>query len=111
LSGLRLSESLEFYWDRLDKLCVDLSQARPMLRIPEGEEKGNADRLLPMAPGFAEFLLAVPEAERFGRVFKLRGLRLKASPLPEWVSDVVSRVGREAEVVVHVNARAVSQWV
>ena len=63
LSGLRLEESLELYWDRDDQLCVDLSGKRPMLRIPGELEKGNQDRLLPMAPEFAEFLLATPTVD------------------------------------------------
>ena len=70
-SGLRLEESLNLYWDRADKLCVDLSGKRPMLRIPAELEKGHKDRLLPMAPEFAEFLSRTPGAERKGRVFKL----------------------------------------
>ena len=70
-SGLRLGESLELFWDRDDKLCVDLSGKRPMLRIPGALEKGNRDRMLPMAPEFAELLLATPEAERTGPVFRL----------------------------------------
>lgn len=71
-SGLRLAESLELYWDRPDRLCVDLSGKYPMLRILAELEKGHQDRLLPVAPEFAEFLLAVPEEERHGRVFGLR---------------------------------------
>ena len=68
-AGLRLSESLELYWDRDDRLCVDLSGHHPMLAIPGELEKGGKDRLLPVAPEFAEFLLATPEAERTGPVF------------------------------------------
>lgn len=49
-SGLRLAESLQLCWDRPDRLCVDLSGCRPMLRIPAELEKGNQDRLLPIAP-------------------------------------------------------------
>jgi integrase len=69
-SGLRLGEALNLYWDRPDRLCVDLSGKRPMLRITAECEKGNRDRLLPVVPEFAEFLLATPAAERHGRVFK-----------------------------------------
>jgi len=70
LSGLRLTESLELYWDRSDKLCIDLAGRRPMLRIPAELEKGNQDRILPLSPEFAEFLLATPKADRRGPVFK-----------------------------------------
>jgi hypothetical protein len=34
LSGLRLSESLELFWVRHDRLCIDLESKRPMPRIP-----------------------------------------------------------------------------
>ncbi len=84
LSGLRLGESLELCWDQDDKLCVDLSGKRPMLRIPAALEKGNRDRLLPIAPEFAEFLLATPEDKRTGYVF---------APLPQRPK----RTGRLAE--------------
>jgi len=40
-SGLRLSESLELYWDQSSKLTVDMTDRRPMLRIPAELEKGN----------------------------------------------------------------------
>ena len=49
-SGLRLGEALNLYWDRPDKLCVDLTGSRPMLRIVAELEKGGRDRLLPIAP-------------------------------------------------------------
>jgi hypothetical protein len=71
-SGLRLAESLELYWDRQDKLSVDMSGRRPMLRIPANLEKGNQNRLLAMAPEFAEFLERTPPEERKGRVFMLK---------------------------------------
>jgi hypothetical protein len=40
-----------------------------MLRIPAALEKGNKDRLLPIAPEFVEFLPATPEVEQTGYVF------------------------------------------
>ena len=70
-SGLRLEEALNLWWDADDGLSVDLSGRRPMLRIPAEHEKGNQDRLLPMAPEFAEMLLTIPQDERDGRVFEL----------------------------------------
>jgi integrase len=80
LSGLRLAESLELSWDRDDKLCADMQPGEhPMLRIPAALEKGNQDRLLPMAPEFAEFLQETPQAERTGYVFKPMPQREKRS--------------------------------
>ncbi len=101
LSGLRLAESLELYWDRDDKLCVDLSGRYPMLRIPAELEKGHKDRLLPIAPEFAEFLLATREAERSGPVFSPLPRRPnRARPGEWWVSRVVCRIGEKAGVKV-----------
>jgi hypothetical protein len=42
-----------------------------MLRIPAELEKGHKDRLLPMAPEFAELLRATAKESRQGPVFKL----------------------------------------
>ena len=101
LSGLRLAESMELWWDRDDKLCVDLSGEHPMLRIPAELEKGNQDRLLPMAPEFAEFLLATPEADRTGPVFNPRAQRVYEERLqPHRVGEIVVKIGRAAGVKV-----------
>jgi integrase len=100
-SGLRLSESLELFWDRTDKLCIDMTERRPMLRIPAGLEKGNQDRVLPMAPEFAELLSEVPEADRHGRVFKLVGANGNTRAMaPEWVGRPTCRIGYAAGVKV-----------
>lgn len=101
-SGLRLSESLNLRWSsQVGSLVVDFNGRRPILRIPAEAEKGNQDRELPMAPEFAEFLAAVPEHKRVGRVFKLVGKRWgDARMQSDWVSRVVCRIGRIAGVVV-----------
>lgn len=103
-SGLRLSESLELYWDRDDRLSLDFSGKYPMMRIRAEAEKGNKDRLLPIVPEFAEFLQRVPKEERIGPVF---------NPLPERsngkrmtslaVSKKVAEIGKKAHVVVGEN--------
>jgi integrase len=104
LSGLRLAESLQLYWDRPDRLCVDLKSRRPMLRIPAEFEKGHRDRLLPITPDFAEFLLTTPEAERHGRVF--RPLMPSGNPASgEQAGRMVALIGELARVVVHTDPR------
>jgi integrase len=100
-SGLRLAESLELYWNDDSKLCVVFLGEDVMLRIPGELEKGNKDRLLPIAPEFAEFLLQTSEDQRTGRVFrpmatKVRGERLTV----DRVSRIISKIGRVANVVV-----------
>jgi integrase len=102
-SGLRLCESLALEWTGTTPgaLVVDFTGRRPMLRIPAESEKGGQDRLLPMAPEFAEFLQETPGAERHGRVFRLAGRRWPAGRMQgDWVSRVVCRIGRKARVVV-----------
>lgn len=100
-SGLRLAESLELHWTDDSKLCVDLSLKHPMLRIPAELEKGNKDRLLPMAPEFASFLAAVPESKRRGYVFNPKAQRERNDRLSEQqVGRVVSQIGEKAGVVV-----------
>jgi len=101
LSGLRLAESIELYWDRDDRLCVDLAGKRPMLRIPAQLEKGKQDRILPMAPEFYEFLMKTPEAERTGRVFKpLRRCHEGERLTDDRICRLVSAMGQKANVKV-----------
>jgi integrase len=104
LSGLRLTESLEVFWSRSDRLCIDLTGKRPMLRIPAELEKGHRDRILPITPDFAECLLATPEDQRRGPVFRPimpSGSRAKAQE----GGRMVALIGELARVVVHTNAK------
>jgi len=103
-SGLRLAESLVLTWDTGDPMSVDFSDKYPMLRIAAESEKGFQDRLLPMAPEFAEFLQRTPEADRVGPVFKLV-TRLGRPPREWWVSSVVSKIGKAAGVKVNTDRR------
>lgn len=106
LSGLRLSEALELYWDRRDRLCIDLSEKRPLLLIPAELEKGNRDRLLPITPDFAEFLFATPRQERVGRIFPLVNQSGQPAVFTEnWVSRVVARIGKAADIEVNVDVK------
>ncbi len=105
-SGLRLAESLELYWDRDDRLCIDLTGKRPMMRIPAELEKGHKDRLLPIAPEFAEFLLATPEASRTGHVFNPLSRRAnRPRPREYHVCKVISAIGERAGVKVNTDPR------
>ena len=104
-SGLRLEESLELWWDRDDQLCVDTTGRRVKLRIPADMEKGNEDRVLPLAPEFEEFLLATPGSARSGRVFKPSAKRIGATlPKAHRVGEIASEIGKAAGVIVARNA-------
>ena len=100
-SGLRLSESLDLYWDREDKLSLDFSRKHPMMRIRAESEKGNKDRLLPIVPEFARFLESVPEDERTGPVFDPLAERKHLDRMTSTaISKKVAEIGELANVVV-----------
>jgi integrase len=100
-SGLRLEESIQLWWDRDDRLSVDFSGRRPMLRIAGEHEKGHRDRLLAMAPEFAEFLTETPKAKRHGPVFELPREKAPGErPSKWWVSRVICDIGKASGVVV-----------
>jgi len=74
--GLRLGESLDVWWDRLEKILpVFPKNGRAMLQVPGELEKGNTDRLLPIAREFSLFLTETPDVARTGPVFRLDGSR------------------------------------
>jgi integrase len=101
-SGLRLEESLMLTWDDDSMLRVLLTGKYPMLHIPAELEKGNKDRLLPIAPEFGEFLLATLETERTGFVFNPQPIRPERSTRlgDQQVGRLVSRIGKAAAVKV-----------
>ena len=110
LSGLRLGEALDLRWDSDESLSVDFSRKRPMLRIPGDCEKGNTDRLLPMTPDFAAFLLQTPEAERTGLVFPIMPRRIIPGRIgTDRVSRLLSSIGKAAGVLVSRTGKA-EKW-
>jgi integrase len=100
LSGLRLEESTVLSWDEDSLIMVDLGGRRPRLRIYAEAEKGHQDRLLPMTPDFAKFLLQTPRAEREGVVFKIVGYYTHEQMTPPRIGRIISEIGRKANVVV-----------
>ena len=101
LSGLRLEESLVLSWDEDAPISVDLSGRHPRLRIYSEAEKGHRDRLLPMTADFAAYLLATPDRDHHGPVFKLDGLWTGKPITPRGVGRVVSAIGEKAGVIVN----------
>lgn len=101
LSGLRLGESLVLSWDDDATISVDLSGRRPRLRIYAEAEKGHEDRLLPLTPDFADFLVKTPVAERNGLVFKINALDTGEPMTQKCIAKIVSAIGKKARVVVN----------
>ncbi len=102
LSGLRLSESMDFWWDREDRLHpVFPRHGHPYFRVFAESEKGHSDRHLPMTPDFVDFLQRTPVSGRRGRVFQLPGMRRGTVEVrSKWVGKVISKIGAHAQVVV-----------
>jgi integrase len=106
LSGLRLGEALNLTWDDDRKLWLDLSGEFPMMRIRSELEKANEDRVLPITPGFADFLMETPGDERTGPVFNPMPLSGQGGRLGLlWVSKVISAIGEAAGVKVATDIR------
>ena len=99
-SGLRLGEALTLSWDDERHITVDTSGDRPRLRIAAGQDKSGKARTLPLAPEFAEMLLAVPEEQRTGPVFPLAGMKAERVTDLMYVSRVVGKIGEAAGVKV-----------
>jgi integrase len=107
-SGLRLGELMNLHWSD-ESYIVPMWGRRslPVLAIPAAMQKNNTEESIPLLPGFEALLLETPEPQRFGWVFNPmslqtmlgRGVR-QQRPNAEWVSKVISRVGKASGVVV-----------
>jgi integrase len=101
LSGLRLGEAMALSWD-CGGFRADLDGKRPMFIIHAEAEKGHKDRLLPMAPEFAEFIARVPADLRTGYVFDFgkrrygRGKR----PTTKTAGQNICDIGKAAKIKV-----------
>jgi integrase len=106
LSGLRLNEAINLYWDRNDRLRIDLSGKCPLLHIPGELQKSGKDQVCAVAPEFAALLDTVPDCDRHGQVFKL-GLfeRIRPADWKEKASKVGCAIGKAARVVVATDVR------
>src|SRR5271165_2236547 len=81
-------------------LVVDMTGRRPMLRIDAAHEKGNRDRLLPLAPEFCRLLSRVPADKRRGKVFFVPHPKTgRPMPVVE-ASAILSAIGKAAGVKV-----------
>lgn len=107
LSGLRLDESTMLSWDSTDGFHVIVDGDRAKLRIPDWVEKGHEDRIYPLTPDFVQFLLAVPEDQRRGLVFRPtytnhRNSRVETYRNSREVGRTFSAVGKLAGIVVDI---------
>lgn len=99
LSGLRLGEALRLTWDP-SGFCVNLAGDVPRLKIEANEQKSTKAELLPLAPDFREFLLAVPPAQRHGRVFRPLLFGQVGNMRLDTCSKKIQEIGAKAKVMV-----------
>jgi integrase len=103
LTGLRLGEAVALSWEPDAAFAVCLSGRRPVFRIA-GAQKNGKYQDCPMVPDAAEFLLATPEGDRRGRVFRPMRKDGDDSPMREdTASKVICAIGKKAGVVVAKN--------
>lgn len=105
-SGLRIGEAIDLSWDEPERMRVDMSRKYPMLQILAEDEKGFADRLLPIAPEFGRWLLETPTEQRTGPVFHWPRLRNRKGKDPHrvdefWVIHQICEIGEKANVIVN----------
>ena len=99
LSGLRLGEALNLWWDRLDKIHVEnIDGRRPVLRIP-GLQKNGEDTISPLTPDFVAHLRAIPLADRTGPIYTVAGKRGPNRSV-DYVGRMISDLGEKALIVV-----------
>ena len=71
-SGLRSGEALKLSWEPLSPVAVITRPGEePVLRFQPKGHKARRAETTPVAPDFADMLLAVPEDRREGKVFRL----------------------------------------
>jgi integrase len=105
-SGLRLSEAMNLYWDRPDRLQIVLDGTCPILRIPGELQKSGKDQICTIAPEFAELLSSVPSEQRQGQVFKIPFFqRIRFQDWQQKLSKVGSKLGETARIVVHTDVK------
>jgi len=100
-SGFRLGETFTFTWEPTqgNHHVLDLDSKRPMISISASAEKARQNRIIPMAPDFAELLRDVNPSKRRGQVFKWT-LSKGDSISAKTVGKRISQCGRQARVVV-----------
>jgi integrase len=104
-SGLRLMEACNLYWDRLDRIRIELKPV-PLLYIPGELQKNRCDQICPIAPEFKDLLETVPEAERIGHVFKLQIFtRIRPEDWKTKISNIGVQIGRAAKILVAKDVR------
>lgn len=107
-SALRLDELMRVSWDQQGSIRPRWKEGtHAVLEVPAAMQKNNSDEEIPLLPGFESLLLETPPDLRTGWIFAPQSLQNKRNrrvrhqrPDSEWVGKVISRIGKEANIVV-----------
>ncbi|QDT70346.1 Phage integrase family protein [Planctomycetes bacterium MalM25] len=107
-SSLRLGELLAVSWDQAVAIRpVWPATGEPELVIPGALQKNGRNESIPLLPWFETLLLKTPVADRHGWIFNPASLQNRMGrrsardrPSTAWVGKVISRIGKQAGVVV-----------
>lgn len=107
-SALRINELMHLSWNRAGTIRPIWPDGKlPILDIPASMQKNDTDESIPLLPWFERVILETPPEQRQGWVFNPRSLQLRLGrpviidrPESEWIGKTVSRIGKEAGIVV-----------
>lgn len=107
-SALRIEELMHVSWDTPGTIRPVWQEGKhPVLEIPAAMQKNDTHETIPILPAFEALLLETPETKRTGWIFNPLSLQLKLGrsvrhqrPDADWVGKVISRIGKEAGIVV-----------
>lgn len=107
-SALRLEELMHVSWNKSGTIRPIWEEGKfPVLEIPASMQKNDTEQTIPLLPGFEALLLETPEAKRNDWIFNPLSLQLRLGrkvrhqrPDAEWVGKIISRIGKEAKIVV-----------
>lgn len=113
LSGLRLDEALSLTWndgiEHGSTIWIVTSGKRPLLGVVAESEKGRQDRLLPLTPDFAKWVLShTPQHLRTGFVFPLAKQRHADIRRMDYASKVICEIGEKSGVKVNATGKFAS---
>lgn len=100
-SGLRLAELMSMSWDIPQTIQpVWRPGSLPVLWFPSYRQKNRKAQEIPLCPWLEELLAEVPPEQRTGWVFNPQPLRGKGRLTAERVGKIISKIGKQARVVV-----------
>lgn len=107
-SALRINELMHLSWNQPGTIRpIWPADKLPVLDIPASMQKNDTEESIPLLPWFEQVLLETASERRQGWVFNPQSLQLRlgrpviiSRPESEWIGKTVSRIGKEAGIVV-----------